>query len=68
MEGNNKYFERASNSKYYERLEEVSERIWDICKLSPEHCNAVVDLIGNIAFAKISTIVNIVESKREKED
>lgn len=58
----------AVSNKYYERLEEVAERIWDIAKLSPDHCTAVVDLIGNISFAKISKIVNIVEAKREKED
>lgn len=58
----------ADNSKYYERLEEVAERIWDISKLSPEHCAAVIDLIGNIAFAKVAKIVNVVEGKREKED
>lgn len=58
----------AVSNKYYERLEEVAERIWDIAKLSPDHCTAVVDLIGNVSFAKISKIVNIVEAKREKED
>lgn len=58
----------AVSNKYYERLEEVAERIWDIAKLSPDHCTAVVDLIGNISFAKISKIVNIVEAKREQED
>lgn len=58
----------ADNSKYYERLEEVAERIWDISKLSPEHCSAVVDLIGNVTFAKVAMIVNAVEAKREKED
>lgn len=58
----------AVSNKYYERLEEVAERIWDIAKLSPDHCTAVVDLIGNISFAKISKIVNIMEAKREKEN
>lgn len=56
------------NNKYYERLEEVAERIWNISKLSPEHCTAVIDLIGNISFAKVAKIVNVVEGKREKED
>lgn len=58
----------AVSNKYYEILEEVAERIWDIAKLSPDHCTVVVDLIGNTLFAKISKIVNIAEAKREQED
>lgn len=58
----------AENSKYYEKLEEVAERIWDIAKLTPDHCTAVVDLIGNVTFAKIAMMVNMSEAKREKED
>lgn len=58
----------ADNSKYYERLEEVAERIWDIAKLSPDHCTAVVDLIGNITFAKVAKMVNVADGKREMED
>lgn len=32
---------------------EVAKEIWDICKKSPEHGNAVMDVIGDEAYQKV---------------
>ena len=32
---------------------EVAKAIWDICKKSPEHGNAVMDVIGDEAYQKV---------------
>ena len=32
---------------------EVAKEIWNICKKSPEHGNAVMDVIGEEAYEKV---------------
>lgn len=32
---------------------EVAKAIWEICKKSPEHGNAVMDIIGEEAYQKV---------------
>lgn len=32
---------------------EVAKEIWNICKKSPEHGNAVMDVIGEEAYKKV---------------
>lgn len=34
-------------------LNEVAIKIWNICRLSPEHGNAVMDVIGNESYNKV---------------
>lgn len=34
-------------------LMEVANLIWDIAKISPEHGNALIDIIGEDAYAKV---------------
>lgn len=41
---------------------EVAKLIWDIAKISPEHGNAVMDIIGDKAYDNIMTIVDEEES------
>lgn len=37
---------------------EVINLIWDICKISPEHGNAVMDIIGDEAYERIMKLAN----------
>lgn len=37
---------------------EVAQLIWDICKISFEHGNAVLDLLGGEAYKRIMMIAN----------
>ena len=32
---------------------DVARRIWNICKLSPEHGNAVMDLLGEDLYKRL---------------
>ena len=41
---------------------DVAKRIWDIAKISPEHGNALMDLLGNELYTKISLMQNNNES------
>lgn len=38
---------------------EVAKAIWDICKKSPEHGNAVMDVIGDQAYQKVMELQSI---------
>lgn len=35
---------------------DVAKRIWDIAKVSPEHGNALMDLLGDELYDKISVL------------
>lgn len=34
----------------------VAKEIWKICKISPDHGNAVMDLVGEEVYQKISKL------------
>lgn len=48
-------------------MDEAAEMIWDICKVSPKHGNAVMDLIGDEAYINVTKRIASIESRREKE-
>ncbi len=37
---------------------EVARLIWDIAKISPEHGNAIIDIIGDKAYDTVMTLAN----------
>jgi hypothetical protein len=41
---------------------EVAQKIWNIAKISPDHGNALMDLIGEEAYKKVMRLI----SKNEK--
>ena len=42
----------------YELLKmDVANEIWGICKLSPQHGNAVMDIIGDDAYQEVMRLV-----------
>lgn len=43
---------------------EVARLIWDIAKISPEHGNAIIDIIGDKAYDTVMTLANE-ETKNE---
>jgi hypothetical protein len=48
--------ENTGRFKFYKNDEinhDVAKRIWDICKLSPDYGNAVMDIIGVDAYEEI---------------
>lgn len=49
-------------------MEEVAEMIWDICKISPKHGNAVMDLIGDEAYIDVTKVISTIEARKEKEE
>lgn len=53
--------------KHHIRLE-VMEDIWNICKKSPEHGNAVMDIIGEEAYKEVSEICRFVRLYATKEE
>ena len=44
---------------------EVANKIWDIAKISPEHGNALMDLLGTEVYEKIS-MIQTSNSKKEE--
>jgi hypothetical protein len=47
---------------------EVMDDIWNICKKSPEHGNAVMDIIGEVAYKEVSEISRFVRLYATKEE
>lgn len=41
---------------------EVAKLIWDIAKISPEHGNALMDIIGDKAYDLVMALANEEES------
>ena len=37
---------------------DVAKEIWDICALTPEHGNAVMDIIGEEAYQRVMDLIH----------
>ena len=51
-------FNNKENNYMDDTRTEVVKLIWDICKISPEHGNAVMDIIGEEAYERIMEEAN----------
>ena len=50
--------EDQRNNEQHKALIETATKIWDIAKISPDHGNAVMDILGQDTYMKVSEIVN----------
>lgn len=41
-----------------ELMKEVAKDIWNLCRKSPEHGNAVMDIIGEDAYNNVMRLIN----------
>lgn len=48
----------AANAEYQAALTDTAQKIWDIAKISPEHGNAVMDLLGDETYEKVMRLAN----------
>ena len=51
--------------KYEEAYNEVIKDIWNIAKKSPEHGNALMDILGEELYVKISKEQRKIDSRGE---
>ena len=42
---------------------DVAKKIWDIAKVSPEHGNALMDILGDVVYVKIARMANASNKK-----
>ena len=50
--------EDQRNNEQHKALIETATKIWDIAKISPDHGNAVMDILGPDTYMKVSEIAN----------